>query len=255
MNKWRTYEWLVYNYYLNINREYSNDWKVTFNNIMIGNSGRRRQIDILISSQSQNMIKVIDCKFYNKRVDIKYVESIIGMLDDLNAHAGVIVSPKGFSKSAYKRANCHGRLELIELDIHDLFPYRFSNNEINFVPCPNCDGTIINNIFSQNKTHSIVNMTGYDIVYINDINDFVKVNIGFCTVCLSQIFYCTQCNSYITISIDDVKKNIVKRCKCNIGYSFYSYINEYGFESEAYKYFDCNGHELLSENNFYQLYY
>lgn len=252
MSKWRTYQWLVYNYYCNVCQKYNNDWNVTYDTSLYGYSGRSRQIDILIESKSQNMMKVIDCKCYKRVIDIKHVETIIGMLDDLRANAGVIVSPKGFSASAYKRAADYGRLELVTMDLHDLFPFRFYNNKRIDMPCPGCYGK--KSIFSQNICQASVNMTEYDIVYREDNYSFLKVNVGFCNECMSQIFHCAECETDIFISVDDIRKGIIKRCKCGIGYSLYLYEDTYGNETIAYSYFDINGNELLSENNIYYIY-
>lgn len=251
-NKWRTYEWLVYNYYCSVCQQYNNDWKVTYDRKLYGHSGRSRQIDILIESQSQDMRKVIDCKFYKSVINIKHVDTIIGMLDDLRANAGVIVAPLGFSGSAYNRAKDYGRLELITINFRDLFPYRFFNNNRIDVPCPNCYGT--KSFFSESVCHAIVNMTAYDIVYREDEQKFSKVNVGFCNECMHQIFHCAECNTDVTINFDDIRRGIVKSCKCGIGYSFYFYEDEYGNEQITYSYFDGKGNELISENNINYLY-
>lgn len=252
IGKWRTYEWLVYNYYCRVCQQNNNDWIVEYDKKIPGRSDANRQIDILIESQSQNMIKVIDCKYHKAIIDIKEVDSIIGMLEDVRANAGVIVSPIGFTPAADKRAKDYGRLELIIINLHDLFPYRFDNNIRIDRPCPSCYGK--KNIFSQTINHTTVNMTGYDIVYREDKMNFSKVNVGFCHECMCQVFYCTECNAYIYISIEDIGKGIVKKCKCGVGYLFYCYVDAYGNEQITYSYFDEDGNELFSENNIYYMY-
>lgn len=47
MSKWRTYEWLVYNYYCNICNQYNNDWEVTYNKKIQGYSGIKRECKII----------------------------------------------------------------------------------------------------------------------------------------------------------------------------------------------------------------
>jgi hypothetical protein len=47
---------------------------------------------------------VIECKDYNRRVDVKGVEEFYGLLDDVGAQKGVLVCPTGFSDAAKSRA-------------------------------------------------------------------------------------------------------------------------------------------------------
>ncbi len=65
-------------------------------------------------------------KKYNKRVDIKIVESFISMVKDVGANYGVLVSEKGFTKAAINRA--HYGEENIEVDIlnlHELSMFQY----------------------------------------------------------------------------------------------------------------------------------
>lgn len=82
-------------------------------------SKRSRQLDIFISQKTiaGDYITVIDSKNYNKRIDVKTVEAFISMMEDVGADYGIIVSEKGFTKSAFNRAfnNPKG----IDLDILD----------------------------------------------------------------------------------------------------------------------------------------
>lgn len=247
MSKWRTYELLVYNYYCAYCEPSNHDWKVSYDVKRNGQSGTERQIDVLLESQSQGINKIIDCKCYKTRIDIKHVETIIGMLDDLRANAGVIVSPKGFSAAAYKRAADYGRLQLKIIDLKDLFPHRFQNNNSIIHNCPGCRAS-----FFQQTISNPVNLTGYDIVYWED--NIRKIHVGFCSECLNQIFYCTECQSYICLSIHDIYKNIMKTCKCGIKYALFSYIDLYGNGQTIYRYFDKNDEELITENNIYYIY-
>jgi hypothetical protein len=87
-------------------------------------SKRQRQIDILIEQEiSENIIStVIDCKFYTRKVDVKKVESFIGMLDDVNATRGILITEAGYTKSALERA--YNNPLHLELDIFSLHEFR-----------------------------------------------------------------------------------------------------------------------------------
>jgi hypothetical protein len=104
-----------------------------------------RQIDILIEQYiaGNKLSIVIDGKYFNKKVDVKAVESCIGMLEDVGAHKGLLISKEGFTEAAYNRAH-YGRSE-IELDIlnfkelqafqsHGAIPYSGENGVL--LPTP-----------------------------------------------------------------------------------------------------------------------
>lgn len=80
-------------------------------------SKRMRQIDVFVEDE-KGVIYVFDAKKYNTKIDVKDVESFIGMIKDVGADYGVIVSEKGFSKAAINRA--HLGENNIEVDILSL---------------------------------------------------------------------------------------------------------------------------------------
>ncbi|MGA2675147.1 MAG: restriction endonuclease, partial [Terracidiphilus sp.] len=78
-------------------------------------SGRSRQIDIVVDRlyEGTSMRVAVDCKCYKRKVNIKDVEAFLGMLEDLGIRKGALVTTKGYSKSAYNRAqNGSGQTEL-----------------------------------------------------------------------------------------------------------------------------------------------
>lgn len=104
-----------------------------------------RQIDVLIEQYvaGNRFTLIIDGKYFNKKVDVKAVESFIGMLEDLGAHKGLLISNQGFSEAAYNRA--HFGPSEVELDIlnfkdlhlfqaHEAMPYAGEN--IAIIPAP-----------------------------------------------------------------------------------------------------------------------
>ncbi len=80
-------------------------------------SKRMRQIDIMIKN-SNGAVYIIDAKKYDVKIDVKTVESFIGMVKDVGADKGIIVSEKGFSKAAINRA--HLGENNVEVDILNL---------------------------------------------------------------------------------------------------------------------------------------
>jgi len=86
-------------------------------------SKTQRQIDILIEGRIAGFdLKIIvDCKYFNKNVDVKEVESFLSFLQDLKASKGILITNKGYSKAAYNRATFDTQdIELRIIDFGDL---------------------------------------------------------------------------------------------------------------------------------------
>lgn len=68
-------------------------------------STRKREIDIL-ASQKDIVLAVIECKNYNKVIDVELIDAFFGKLDDIGipTEKGIFVSIKGFTEGAVERA-------------------------------------------------------------------------------------------------------------------------------------------------------
>lgn len=85
-------------------------------------SGVERQIDVLVSGrfpgleEPQNM--VVECKAFNRKINVKDVECAFGLVEDVGAPLGLLITTAGFSEAAKRRA-AHFRglsLDVVELD-------------------------------------------------------------------------------------------------------------------------------------------
>lgn len=86
-------------------------------------SKTKRQIDVLIEDYvAGNRLRIaVDAKYFSTTVDVKDVECFIGMLADIEAHKGLIITSKGYTKAAINRAyNDTGDIELDILNFEDL---------------------------------------------------------------------------------------------------------------------------------------
>jgi hypothetical protein len=74
--------------------------------LMGRHSKRERQIDVLVRKKigQYEMLIVLDCKDYSRPVDVKGIEEFHGLLTDVGAHRGALVSPRGFTETAKTRA-------------------------------------------------------------------------------------------------------------------------------------------------------
>lgn len=80
-------------------------------------SKTKRQVDILIEDYvaGTRFRIVVDGKFFTEKVDVREVETFIGMLNDVEAHQGLLITRKGFTQAAINRAY-YDPLD-VELDI------------------------------------------------------------------------------------------------------------------------------------------
>ena len=105
-------------------------------------SKRKRQIDVYVKDNNGS-IYIFDAKKYNKKIDVKIVESFISMVKDVGADYGVLVSEKGFTKAAQNRAHYGEKnIEVDILSLNDLklfqsrlaIPYAGNNGVIAVAP-------------------------------------------------------------------------------------------------------------------------
>ena len=109
-----------------------------------------RQIDILIEEKVAdfNILIIVDCKYFNKKVDVKEVESFLSFLQDLKASKGILITNIGYSKAAYNRATYDTQdIELRIINFEDLDRFQdfmaipYSKSECAIVTSP--DGWIV----------------------------------------------------------------------------------------------------------------
>lgn len=101
--EWQQLETLV----AEIQKQLAPGARVTHNAALPGyDSETTRQIDVLVEQSvgQFSMFIVIDCKDYKVPVNVKGIEEFIGLVKDVRAHQGCLVSAKGFTRSAKKAA-------------------------------------------------------------------------------------------------------------------------------------------------------
>ena len=80
-------------------------------------SKESRQIDVLIEDEIAGFRTriVVDGKYFARRVDVTHVECFIGLLEDVGATHGLLVTPHGYSKAAMRRAYNHPKNILLDV--------------------------------------------------------------------------------------------------------------------------------------------
>lgn len=130
MPEWRNYE----NHILDELRGKFKDTVILPDQKLLGHSSKvERQIDILIKNDmvGSEMLGVVECKYFNRKVDVKAVDSFIGFLEDVQANLGIIITNVGYSAAAKNRAAS----KKIRLDIvayNELDDYYF---DIDYCDC------------------------------------------------------------------------------------------------------------------------
>ncbi len=79
-----------------------------------------RQVDIYIRGSFANVgtaSMVVDCKCFSRNVDVKNVETVMGLVEDVGADLGLIVTTEGYSPGAKLRAKAARGITL------DVVPY------------------------------------------------------------------------------------------------------------------------------------
>jgi len=93
---------------------------VTPNARIMGKISRRsRQIDVLINSRhnSEDSRRIIvDAKKRKRKIDVNDVEAFRGLMEDVGATHGYLVSPAGHTKAAEKRAQLAVSICIVPLD-------------------------------------------------------------------------------------------------------------------------------------------
>jgi len=122
--KWQKFESLV----AHIQGLLAPQAEITLNKKILGKRSKTlREIDIAVSQNigQHNIFITIDCKDYKCPVDVKNVEEFIGLVEDVGANKGAIVSANGFTQAAKTRAADAGIdvYRLVDAEKHDWQSY------------------------------------------------------------------------------------------------------------------------------------
>lgn len=100
--KWKKYEEFV----AALQKEFAPSAEVKHDDKIMGASGIERQVDVSIRTKISTfeLLVVIDCKDWNKPVDIQDIEQFIGAVEDVKANKGAMMSSRGFTAAAKTRA-------------------------------------------------------------------------------------------------------------------------------------------------------
>lgn len=118
--KWQKFESLV----AHVQSTLAPQSKIGRNEKILGKRSKTvREIDITVRQNvgQYNIFVAIDCKDHKRPVDLKEVEEFIGLVKDVGANKGAIVSASGFTQAARTRATDAGIdiYRLVDAEKHD----------------------------------------------------------------------------------------------------------------------------------------
>jgi len=117
---WKEYEKEVFD---SMQMEYPNA-SISLDQKLLGDHSKtKRQCDLLIEEEIAGIQirTVVEAKFHKRPIDLKGVETFIGMLEDLDVQRGIMVAPSGYTKAAKQRAlRASTKLELDILNPQEL---------------------------------------------------------------------------------------------------------------------------------------
>lgn len=103
---------------------------------------RPRQIDVFVSGTVFNMpdtCLVVDCKCWKTAVDATQVEAFVGLVDDVGANMGLLVSAAGASEGAVNRAQSLRGIRVKPLSVTELARWRPQGTVSDVIELPLAD--------------------------------------------------------------------------------------------------------------------
>jgi hypothetical protein len=180
--EWKNYEHYIYYTY----KEKYPTSKIEFDKKIRGViSGRVRQVDLFIEGEvaGEKLTLIIDCKYFNKKIDIKLVESFLGFVKDVKGNRGILITNKGFTKSAFNRANNdqNNDIKLEIIDFKQLYPFQGPGAIIHrdeggaIIQAP--EGWVIDGKNVTNQTLAAVLPYGLSIERAAQLKEIIFINI------------------------------------------------------------------------------
>ena len=86
-------------------------------------SKQLRQLDIRLTGRlfgRPDSVVVVDCKRWGTKIDVKDVEGFVGLVRDVGADGGLLITTAGYSATAHTRAESEGDLHCLVMTLNEL---------------------------------------------------------------------------------------------------------------------------------------
>lgn len=158
-------------------------------------TGQKRQVDtwLELNMHGHQVNVLIDAKFRKGKIDVKDVEEVEALGNSVNANKIVIVTNKGWTKPALKKA-------------------KFSNNDLRILTVEEALDLLVPNkwFMCYNCKDECVVMDSDGILYRENSGLFFDWYAGKCRGCGDTYFHCPECGNRKILEKDDKYK-----CSCN----------------------------------------
>jgi hypothetical protein len=241
MPEWELYERLVARM---VADQLETDLCVTPNARVLGRiTGVRRQIDVLIETRhdTDNSRRVIvDAKKRSRKIDVKDVESFMGLMEDVGATHGYLVSPVGYTKAAEKRAQAAVSIRILPLD-------RLENFDPSTWPRCQRTGCERGRVFWNGYPELTMVLQPLDASEATHVRSVHYV--GKCDRCGRFHVWCLACNDMLSPPEDD--DDCGHQCSCSPPWFWLASIetDEEGYRSAELHICSVTGYETVDRRS------
>lgn len=174
-------------------------------------SGTIRQLDVVIENRhDRDDLRriVVDAKARRRKIDVKDVESFLGLMHDVEATHGYLVCPAGYTKAAEHRAQSGISLRLIPLDrIGDFDPSKW----------PRClkGRCTIGRVFWDGYPELSLALHPSSPIHRSLASVSYVHYVGKCDRCASFHVRCLTCGEIMMVA-EDNPVDIGHQCRCRL---------------------------------------
>jgi len=206
---WKVYERMIAQLFAD---QVSTGLCVTPNAHILGRlSGVVRQIDVLIESRhvpDDRHRSIVEAKRLTRKIHVKDVETLLGMMDDVRARFGYLVCPTGHSDAALRRAQDTVRICLVPLD-------RIANFDPTAWPVCRTDRCRTGRIFWDGFPQVEMTVVAADNPAAKPkLIPFIQ-KVGKCDTCGTFHAHCTRCGDILWVPHDD-ESDKGRQCSCRL---------------------------------------
>jgi len=153
---------------------------------------RQRQVDILVRIHLPGLpdkLMVVDCKRYGTKVDVDDVEAFIGMVEDIGAPLGMLVTTEGYTDGAVRRAQAARGIDVQVIRVDELPQW-----EPPLIPCEVCADAV-----PEDAIPGMAYVDRVEDVALEN-GDYAEVILGYCEKCAALYLRCPSCDTLNTIT-------------------------------------------------------
>lgn len=192
-------------------------------------SGTARQIDVLIDARhdTDNAHRlIVDAKHRRRKVDVKDVEEFLGLVNDVGATHGYLVTSSGFTKAAEKRAQMAISIRIVPVD-------RLGNFDPSTWPkCrnPNCNR---GRVFWDGYPEMSLKLLSVDTSIEPKLQTVAYVHyVGKCDRCRFFHVWCITCDDTLLIPHDN-EEDRGHQCRCRLPWFWLASVEEDDEENKS----------------------